>query len=238
MTKAVTILSGGMDSTTLAYRLAEEYDSVDLVSFDYGQRHKVELAFARITAHKLSARHDAIDLSAIQPLIADNSLTDPNQPVPDGHYAQENMKQTVVPNRNAIMLSIAYGIAAARQADVLAFGAHGGDHFIYPDCRPLFANLLGEAFEAGSAGFATTRLIAPFINIDKTEIARIGDRLGVPWADTWSCYKGGAIHCGTCGTCVERIGAFAEAGVADPTEYLDRERGLAILAAGPGGQVA
>jgi 7-cyano-7-deazaguanine synthase len=133
------------------------------------------------------------------------------------------MRATVVPNRNAIMLSIATGVAVAENADLVATGVHGGDHYIYPDCRPDFFYPLNEAFIAGTAGHAVNgfHLEAPFINIDKTEIAKLGAKLNVPYELTWSCYKGGNTHCGRCGTCVERIEAFTDAGVNDPTVYTD-----------------
>jgi 7-cyano-7-deazaguanine synthase len=136
------------------------------------------------------------------------------------------MKQTVVPNRNAIMLSIAYGIAMAKNANVLAFGAHAGDHTIYPDCRPEFVDALGDAFTLGAAWTedertAAPRLIGPFLDMSKADIAKLAHHLQVPIVLTWSCYKGGNIHCGTCGTCYERREAFELAGVLDPTPYLD-----------------
>ena len=218
----VAVVSGGMDSVTLAYKLANDGDDLTLISFDYGQRHRKELAFAASCAERLGATHEIADLTSINRLLAGSSLTSDEIEVPDGHYAEESMKITVVPNRNAIMISIAAGLAVSRNADRVAVGVHGGDHFIYPDCRPGFAEAMDKAISLGNEGFAPDQfgLITPFIDVSKTEIARIGDELGVPWTETWSCYKGGEIHCGTCGTCVERREAFHEAGVSDPTEYL------------------
>ena len=218
----VAVVSGGMDSVTLAYKLANDGDDLTLISFDYGQRHRKELAFAATCAERLGATHEIADLTSINRLLAGSSLTSDEIEVPDGHYAEESMKITVVPNRNAIMISIAAGLAVSRNADRVAVGVHGGDHFIYPDCRPGFAEAMDKAISLGNEGFAPDQfgLITPFIDVSKTEIARIGDELGVPWTETWSCYKGGEIHCGTCGTCVERREAFHEAGVSDPTEYL------------------
>jgi 7-cyano-7-deazaguanine synthase len=221
MTRAVGIISGGMDSVTLAHVLASEGHILHLLSFDYGQRHKKELEYARQCAHRLGAAHDVIDLSGVGACLKGSALTD-DIAVPDGHYAEETMRITVVPNRNAIMLAIAYGVAVAEQAEIVAIGVHAGDHFIYPDCRPAFV----EAFDVmqriavESFGRRQLHLYAPFVHIAKHDICAIGARLEVPYAETWSCYKGGAIHCGTCGTCVERREAFALAGMPDPTEYL------------------
>lgn len=220
----VAIVSGGMDSVTLAYWLHARGDTLHLLSFDYGQRHGgPELACARRAASLLGARHDVIDLSAIRNLIGSSSLTS-DQAVPDGHYAEQSMKATVVPNRNMMMLSLAASVAISEGARSIATGVHGGDHFIYPDCRPEFVQACSAAVLIGNTGFSTPGFIgieAPFVTHDKAWIASEGDRLGVPWGDTWSCYKGGRIHCGRCGTCVERAEAFALAGVYDPTEYAD-----------------
>jgi 7-cyano-7-deazaguanine synthase len=240
MPKAVSLMSGGMDSTTLAYMLKSEGYDLHLLSFDYGQRHLKELVAASKLAEGLEAGHDIIILSTLpgkfaegmpgmipDPLarvLSGSSLTDESVPVPDGHYAEESMRATVVPNRNAIMLSIAYGVAVAEQADLVAFGAHAGDHAIYPDCRPEFVAALGNALVTGNRwdeGNPVPNLIAPFLDKTKTDIAVIGQGLGVPWEKTWTCYKGGAIHCGRCGTCVERREAFRLARVEDPTPYED-----------------
>lgn len=217
--KTITIVSGGMDSVTLAYKLHKEGQVLHLLSFDYGQRHKKELQYAAKTAAKLGTLHDVIDLSSIGKHLKGSSLTD-NIPVPDGHYAEETMKITVVPNRNVIMLSIAYGVAVAEEADAVAIGVHAGDHFIYPDCRPQFIDSFRAMQNHAIEGFGNVDLLAPFINISKADIVRLGGEIGVPYRDSWSCYKGGEIHCGTCGTCVERKEAFQLAGVPDPTEYL------------------
>ena len=202
----VAIVSGGMDSVTLAYWLAERGDRLHLLSFDYGQRHgSRELDCARTAARRLHASHDVIDLSAIRVLIGSSSLTS-DQAVPDGHYAEQTMKATVVPNRNMMMLSLASAVAVSEGARSVATGVHGGDHFIYPDCRPEFIQACSAAVLIGNTGFTAPGfwgIEAPFVTRDKEWIAREGDQLGVPWADTWSCYKGGAVHCGRCGTCVE-----------------------------------
>lgn len=223
--KAVLIVSGGMDSATLAYLYARRYDELHLVGFDYGQRHIKELDSLRAIAKNLNATVSLIDLSHLKNHLRGSSLTSDDIAVPDGHYAEESMRITVVPNRNAIMLSIATGIAVAEGAEVVATGVHGGDHFIYPDCRPPFINSMAQAIKYGTEGHALPnfRLEAPFLHLTKSDIASIGNDLGVPYEQTWSCYKGGEIHCGRCGTCVERAEAFYLAGVSDPTEYEDTE---------------
>jgi len=218
--KAVAIMSGGMDSVTLAYYLKQKYEDLHLVSFDYGQRHKKELECAVIQADILKAKHEIIDISGIRPLLKGSALTDAID-VPEGHYEEESMSQTVVPNRNAIMLSIAWGLACSTRADVLACGVHSGDHHIYPDCRPYFIQNLNESLRIGTMDHRkeNLQLIAPFINHDKTWIAAKGKELGVPFQYTWTCYKGLEKHCGKCGACVERKEAFRDSGGNDPTIY-------------------
>lgn len=226
MRSAVALLSGGMDSTVLAYSLhqslrfrSERPDPLHFLSINYGQRHKKELEFAKRTAAVLGAPHTVVELSAIQQLLAGSSLTSPDIEVPEGHYTAITMKATVVPNRNMIMLAVAAGYAVSRELEAVACAVHAGDHAIYPDCRPGFITALRAAIEIGNEGFGSPRLLAPFVEQSKADIAARGALLGVPWADTWSCYKGGEIHCGKCGTCVERREAFTLAGVTDPTEY-------------------
>jgi len=220
MSKAIAIVSGGLDSVTLAYLLHAEGYELHLLSFDYGQRHKKELAFAELCAKRLRAAFDVVDLSSITRFLKGSALTEAI-PVPDGHYAAPNMAITVVPNRNAMMLSVAYAVAVAEQAKVVAFGVHAGDHFIYPDCRPTFIAAFDTMQRVAVEGFGDPqlRLEAPFMHISKDQIVQLGTSLQVPYVDTWSCYKGGEKHCGTCGTCVERKEAFELAGVVDPTEY-------------------
>jgi 7-cyano-7-deazaguanine synthase len=220
MSTVVAIVSGGLDSTTLAYKYKQEGHDLHLVSFDYGQKHVKELAYAQITANDLEAKHDVINLSAVGKLL-NSALTDDHTPVPEGHYADDSMRLTVVPNRNAIMLSIATGIAVAEGAAFVATGVHAGDHPVYPDCRPVFIDLMSQALQLGNEGFAEPgfTIEAPFVNMLKQDIVSLGEELKVPWQQTWSCYQGGAHHCGKCGTCVERKEAFSIAGVVDPTIY-------------------
>jgi 7-cyano-7-deazaguanine synthase len=220
--KTLLICSGGLDSITLAYKIAKEHELCGLLSFDYGQRHKKELGFAKQCALDLDVPHYISDISGIGKLLSGSALTD-DVDVPDGHYAEETMRITVVPNRNAIMLSIAYGIAAAKGLDAVAAAFHGGDHFIYPDCRPDFVNSFQTMQNQALDGFAKIQLYTPFVHKTKGDIAAEGALLNVPFEKSWSCYKGGDIHCGRCGTCVERQEAFSEAGIDDPTQYADSE---------------
>jgi 7-cyano-7-deazaguanine synthase len=217
---AVLCFSGGMDSTTLAALYQAAGYRLRLLSFDYGQRHGAsELGAARSVAGHFGADHQVIDLSSVRALLSGSALTDPGVDVPDGHYAEESMKATVVPNRNAIMANIAIGVASSAGADVVALGVHAGDHAIYPDCRPGFVAALRQCMARALEGFHVPRLETPFIGMTKTEIAVEAFRLGAPLHLSWSCYKGGNVHCGTCGTCVERREAFHDAGLIDPTEY-------------------
>ena len=219
--QTIVICSGGLDSVTLAHQAAVRHSLAGLISFDYGQRHRKELDFAARAAACLGVGHTVIDISTIGTQLSGSALTD-DIAVPDGHYAEESMKITVVPNRNAIMLTIAYGIAVARNADAVAAAFHGGDHFIYPDCRPEFVEKFSAMQHAALAGMSDIQLYTPFLNLTKADIVAAGAKLNVPFTETWSCYKGGPIHCGRCGTCVERREAFDIAKVDDPTEYEDQ----------------
>ena len=220
--KTLVICSGGLDSVSLAYKVAAEEELVGLISFDYGQRHLKEVEFAKSAAGRLGVPHDLIDMSAIGRHLSGSALTD-DVDVPDGHYAEDNMKVTVVPNRNAIMLAIAFGVAAARDADAVAAAVHGGDHFIYPDCRPDFIDAFQAMQDKALDGYASVKLYTPFVHVPKSAIVTEGAKHNTPFAETWSCYKGGEVHCGRCGTCVERREAFHIAGVEDPTVYADPE---------------
>lgn len=222
--KTVAVVSGGLDSVTLAYDLHDAGHKLHLISFNYGQRHKKETQFAAKAATQLGAKWDLIDLSALTPLIGGSSLTSKDIDVPDGHYAEETMRITVVPNRNAIMLAIAFGVAQAEGANAVATAVHGGDHFIYPDCRPDFLEAFDVMEGAALGEMGNVRLLAPYSTHDKAYIAKRSYELGVPVGDTWSCYKGEAVHCGVCGTCTERREAFELAGVADPTCYADETK--------------
>lgn len=216
--KVVVLCSGGMDSVTALYWAARTHAVVAAVSFDYGSKHNHrEIPFAAEHAAKLGVRHEVIPLQFMDTLFA-SALLSSGGDIPEGHYEAENMKQTVVPFRNAIMLSIAAGFAESIEAQGLVIAAHGGDHAIYPDCREDFMRAMGDAMRLGT--YAEVQLLRPFIGHTKGQIAAEGARLGVDFARTWSCYKGGAIHCGKCGTCVERREAFADAGLIDPTHYV------------------
>ncbi|MBY3136891.1 MULTISPECIES: 7-cyano-7-deazaguanine synthase QueC [Rhizobium] len=220
--KTIVVCSGGLDSVTLAHKVAAEQQLIGLVSFDYGQRHRKELDFAASCAARLSVPHHIIDIAGIGGHLSGSALTD-NVEVPDGHYAEETMKATVVPNRNAIMLAIAFGLAAAQKADAVAVAVHGGDHFIYPDCRPGFIDAFQRMQNEALDGYASVKLLAPYVDVSKAAIVVDGEKHGTPFSETWSCYKGGERHCGRCGTCVERREAFHLAGVLDPTKYEDRD---------------
>jgi 7-cyano-7-deazaguanine synthase len=213
----VVLCSGGMDSVVALHWAAREHTVSLVASFDYGAKHNHrEVPFAAEHAAKLGVRHEVVTLEFINRLFASDLLKSGGD-IPEGHYEAANMKQTVVPFRNGIMLSIAGGLAESVGAEGLVIAAHGGDHAIYPDCREDFMRAMGEALALGT--YAGVRLLRPFIAMSKAQIATSGARLGVDFSRTWSCYKGGAVHCGKCGTCVERREAFANAGVPDPTVY-------------------
>jgi 7-cyano-7-deazaguanine synthase len=223
--RVIAIVSGGLDSTTMVYDALANGVHPDLVSFDYGQRHSRELKFARVTAERELLRHDIVNMTFLRDLLRESgsSLVGGSE-VPEGHYAEENMKATVVPNRNMIMLSIAGAIAVARGARTVMTGVHAGDHFIYPDCRPAFIQHVAASLVRGNEGFSNwwsktdghgdtfeASISTPYLMCTKADIAYRALELGVPLHQTWSCYRGGDIHCGRCGTCVERLEAIDEA---------------------------
>ncbi|MFP4069430.1 MAG: 7-cyano-7-deazaguanine synthase QueC [Verrucomicrobiota bacterium] len=215
--KTVLIYSGGLDSTVLLYHLRDAGHELHALSVDYGQRHRRELESAAAICRQAGVPWRCADLSAISPLLAGSSLTSPDIEVAEGHYTEESMKTTVVPNRNMILLALATGHALSIGAAQVAYAAHSGDHAIYPDCRNAFADAMAEAIRL--ADWNEVELLRPFVDWTKADIVRRGDELDAPLALTWSCYKGGALHCGRCGTCIERREAFDLADVPDPTEY-------------------
>lgn len=215
MKDSVIIVSGGMDSITLLY---DKKDEIALgISFDYGSNHNAkEIPLAEMHCRRLGIKHITINLDFMHRYFK-SSLLEGAEAIPEGHYADDNMKSTVVPFRNGIMLSIAIGIAESNNLKKVLIANHGGDHTIYPDCRPEFIKAIDAAAYAGT--FVNAHVEAPYTNIAKGDIARIGKQLGLNYTETWSCYKGGDKHCGKCGTCVERKEALAEAGIKDATEY-------------------
>lgn len=217
MKDAVIILSGGMDSVTLLY---DQKDRIALaITFDYGSNHnKREAQFAALHCQRLGIEHLLIPLSFMSRYFK-SSLLEGADAIPEGDYASDNMKSTVVPFRNGIMLSVAIGLAESRGLKHVMMANHGGDHTIYPDCRPEFVNAMSEAARTGT--FPGITLVCPFTHMTKAQIAARGHELGIDFSETWSCYKGGERHCGKCGTCVERKEALMEAGVEDTTEYED-----------------
>ena len=215
MKDSVIIVSGGMDSITLLY---DKKNEIALgISFNYGSNHNVkEIPLAEMHCRRLGIKHIIINLDFMGQYFK-SSLLEGGEAIPEGNYANENMKSTVVPFRNGIMLSIAIGIAESNNLKKVLIANHGGDHTIYPDCRPEFIKAIDAAAYAGT--FVNAHVEAPYTHITKGDIARIGKRLGLDYAETWSCYKGADKHCGRCGTCIERKEALTEAGIDDTTEY-------------------
>ena len=217
MKDSIIILSGGMDSVTMLYDYA---DSIAVaLSFDYGSNHnRKELPFAAYHCRQLGIEHIIIPLDFIKKYFH-SSLLAGAEAIPEGKYDDDNMRSTVVPFRNGIMLAIAAGMAEDRNLSRILMANHSGDHAIYPDCRPEFVNAMSEA--VGKGTYNGVELFTPYTNLTKTDIARRGKQLGIDYAKTWSCYKGGEYHCGKCGTCQERIEALREAGIEDHTVYAD-----------------
>lgn len=217
MKDSLIVVSGGMDSVTMLYEYRERIGLA--VTFDYGSNHaRNEIACARLHCERLGIRHIIIPLDFMQRYFK-SSLLQGAEAIPEGHYSAENMASTVVPFRNGIMLSIACGMAESFGLKCVMIANHGGDHAIYPDCREGFIKAMSQAMTEGTD--SRVSILAPYTNISKSDIARHGKLLGLDYAETWSCYKGGEVHCGKCGTCIERKEAMREAGIEDTTEYLD-----------------
>ncbi len=214
----VIILSGGMDSTTLLYRLVHEKKEIRAISFNYGQKHSKELEYAKKTCKKLTIPHEIVDLSTLSKAgFFQNSSLTTDIDVPEGHYAEESMKSTVVPNRNMIMLSLAIGYAISVGAKSVYYGAHAGDHAIYPDCRPIFIEKMQEV--AKVCHYYPVEIYAPYREYTKGDIIKDGLEMDVDYSLTWTCYKGQEKACGKCGSCTERLEAFEQNGFKDPIPY-------------------
>lgn len=215
--KVVVIYSGGMDSFTVLNRAIADGFEVYALSFNYGQRHAKELKFAANVCEKLKIPHKVVDITAINELLAGSSLTDDIE-IPEGHYAEASMKSTVVPNRNMILLSLAIGYAVSLEAEAVYYGAHAGDHSIYPDCRPEFVEKMNDVSLV--ANYEPVRVHSPYLQVDKAAILADGLTMGLDYSQTWTCYNGRELACGKCGACTERLEAFAANGVTDPLTYV------------------
>jgi 7-cyano-7-deazaguanine synthase len=214
--KVVVIFSGGMDSFTVLNRAIKDGKDIYALSFDYGQRHVKELDCAAQICQELAIKHKVIDISAINQLLAGSSLTD-DIDIPEGHYEAENMKSTVVPNRNMILLSLAVGYAVSVGAGQVYYGAHSGDHAIYPDCRPEFVMKMNDVCQI--ANYEPVEIFSPYLNNSKTEILTDGLSMNLDYSKTWTCYTGRELACGKCGACQERLEAFRDNNAVDPIPY-------------------
>lgn len=215
--RAVVIYSGGMDSYTVLHRALDEGHELHALSFDYGQRHARELDVARRVCQRLGIAHQVIDIRAIHGLIDNSALTDATRAMPGGDYDADNLSATVVPNRNMILLSLAIAQAVNIGASRVFYGAHGGDHVLYPDCRPEFVDKMNAV--AAIANFEAVEIVAPYLHRGKDEILADGLAMGLDYAETWTCYLGKELACGECGSCRERLAAFATHGIDDPLGY-------------------
>jgi 7-cyano-7-deazaguanine synthase len=214
--KVVVIYSGGMDSFTVLNRALKDGKEVYALSFDYGQRHVKELEYASSVCESLKINHKVIDISSINQLLAGSSLTDDIE-IPEGHYESDNMKSTVVPNRNMILLSLAVGYAVSVGAAQVYYGAHSGDHAIYPDCRPEFVQKMNDVCHI--ANYESVEIFSPYLKVNKTAILADGLSMGLDYSNTWTCYNGREKACGKCGSCQERLEAFSDNKIIDPIAY-------------------
>lgn len=214
--KVVVIYSGGMDSFTVLNRALKDGKEVFALSFDYGQRHVKELECASSVCNSLHIHHKVIDISAINQLLAGSSLTDDIE-IPEGHYEAENMKSTIVPNRNMILISLAVAYAVSVEASQVYYGAHAGDHAIYPDCRPEFVQKMNDVCQI--ANYESVEIFSPYLNVNKTAILTDGLSMNLDYSNTWTCYNGREKSCGKCGACQERLEAFRDNNITDPIAY-------------------
>ncbi len=214
--KVVVIYSGGMDSFTVLHNAIRAGHEVYALSFNYGQRHVKELVCAQNVCQELGIHHKIVDISAINQLIGGSSLTS-DIDVPEGHYAADNMKSTIVPNRNMILLSLAVGYAVSLDAQAVYYGAHSGDHFIYPDCRPEFVQKMHDVCQI--ANYEPVAIVSPYLQQTKIDILKDGLAMGLDYSKTWTCYNGREKACGKCGSCQERLEAFALNQSTDPLPY-------------------
>ncbi|BFM48130.1 7-cyano-7-deazaguanine synthase QueC [Marinomonas sp. THO17] len=214
--KAVVVYSGGMDSFTVLNTAIQQGLEVHAISFNYGQKHSKELLVAAEVCKELNIPHKVVDITAINSLMANSSLTGEAE-IPEGHYANDNMKSTVVPNRNMVLLSMAIAYAVSLEASKVFYGAHSGDHHIYPDCRPEFVEAMNAV--AKIANYQAVEIVTPFLHNSKGEILKAGLAMQLDYAKTWTCYNGREKSCGKCGACNERLEAFAEQGTQDPLSY-------------------
>ena len=214
--KVVVIYSGGMDSRTVLEKAIQDGYDVYALSFNYGQRHSVELEYAKRVTEKKNINHKIIDITSINELLQGSSLTS-DIDIPEGHYEEDSMKSTVVPNRNMIMLSLAIGYAVSLESDKVYYGVHSGDHAIYPDCRPEFLEEMNHV--AAIANYQSVEIYAPYLDGNKETILLDGYEMGIDYSDTWTCYNGRQKACGKCGACQERLEAFKSIGKDDPLIY-------------------
>ena len=216
--EAIVVISGGLDSTVLAYWLHKLNYKLTAISFNYGQRHSKELQCAKTTCRKLNIEHNIINISAVfKQFDSASALLNINTKIPESHYTHSSQKATVVPNRNMIMLAIAIGFAEERKIPAVYYAAHKNDTTIYPDCRERFVRRLSQASREGT--YTNVRVQAPFCNKYKSDLVKLGVKLKIPFRDTWSCYTGVEVACGKCGTCRERLEAFKKNNMWDPVTY-------------------
>ena len=224
MNKILVLSSGGIDSTTLVYYFAEiENFEVQPVFFNYGSKHNPkEIESVKQICNILNLELINVDISELTSTIWSNSaLINEDRSIPEGYYTQENMSQTIVPFRNGVLISLVSSIAENLGIEYVGIAVHSGDHFIYPDCRPNFIQVMKYAIYRGTEN--NIKLRAPFVYLNKAEIVKLGYFLRVPYELTWSCYNGRDKHCGRCGTCIERLESFHFNNLTDPVEYEDRE---------------
>jgi 7-cyano-7-deazaguanine synthase len=221
MSRVIAVVSGGMDSVTMAHQLHDNGDHVHLLSVDYGQRHRKEHAYAAAAAARLGAVHQIADLSAVGALFRGSSLTDRTVEVPERTWTGYGESPNIVPNRNALILAVAFAIAVVEKANAVAIGVNADDVGSVPDSTPEFLASFIAMERLATRGYAASdlALLTPLASRSKSDVVVLGERLGVPWAQTWTCFRGESLHCGRCASCWDRQRGFRESGVDDPTTY-------------------
>ena len=212
MSSVLVVYSGGLDSYTLLNKAMKNFDRIEAITFNYGQKHNKEIEYAKSNCVELNIKHEVVNLD-LEKILAGSALVG-DIDIPEGNYDKEKMKQTIVPNRNMIMISVAASLVIKNDIEYLWYAAHSGDHEIYPDCRPEFIDKMAAVLEI--CDYHKIKFEAPFQNLSKNEIVATGLSMGLDYSKTWTCYEGKEKPCGKCSACLERALSFEANNTEDP----------------------